>query len=755
MNWRDIAAMKFPRFAMVGGLGTLVNMACLWGIVQWVFGGDLRGSNLLLAQLGAIAVATIHNFLLNRWWTWRDRADPSRDWRSDFLRYVVVAALSISLQLLCVALLKTYVHYLVAAGFGIVMASAGAFVLNDRWSFKATRATTEPALMSWREVLRTGAAAMVAVCAYLYAVDSSLIPKNGDENVYLHIARVTGSSAKIPGVVTANGWLPLQSELNDMRNTKPPLLFFQARVAAQLSEKWSIAVLRMPSLIYTFATAGLIVAAALAMRIGLSTAILAAALWLAFFSTFRYGRPYLTTAPEVFWLFSALLTVMRWPLSGIASPRAASQASAGAWLVVVTGLLVGVGLLHKSFALALPVGLGLGLILLIRLRFQEHVGFGRALGLSAAVTGLSCTLALALFGLWFVFDPDPHAVWREFVVGENVGKMGGDQQSWVSGFMGGSSSVWAYLLACLINPGALFLVAAAGLLVAARNGSAEVGRSWFARLAAQPVQLMLWAWLLAWVLVFALPSQRSGRYILPAMPVVAILVALHWDRISAWVLRLNHVILLAVFAIGAVVAGSVRGVIDPLEQFDWLNLSVGAAGFVLCIWGVWRPKAWPLSLPVACWLAYLSFATAFRPLDGMIFSPLAAKRLAGQTVAVPCNFRAKFEEFQFVFPQSTIVGYHDRLNVRPTQLAAHHSAFVVRTQVGATAPYCVECDVMGSRFVFRSRHTSDEIRAMLRGELADNLLAREWLIRAGPQVRLSTPDPRWVAAMSDPENRCL
>ena len=132
-----------------------------------------------------------------------------------------------------------------------------------------------------------------SIMVYATGLGGQYIPTNGDELVYAHIARVTASTGH---------WLPLASELDNMRNTKPPLLFWQAIVAGNWGVNWQMATLRLPSLIYTLLiTAGVAFAV---KRITRDTprALLAACLYLAFFSTFRYGRPYLTSAPETFWL---------------------------------------------------------------------------------------------------------------------------------------------------------------------------------------------------------------------------------------------------------------------------------------------------------------------------------------------------------------------------------------------------------------------------------------------------------------------
>jgi 4-amino-4-deoxy-L-arabinose transferase-like glycosyltransferase len=128
---------------------------------------------------------------------------------------------------------------------------------------------------------------------YLFGLGGSYAPTNGDEMVYIHIARMTAESGH---------WLPLQSEIAGMRNTKPPLLFWQAIAAGDWGNNWSLWALRLPSIVYTFLTTALLAFFTHRISGNLRTACIAAAVYLLFFSTFRYGRVYLTSAPETFWL---------------------------------------------------------------------------------------------------------------------------------------------------------------------------------------------------------------------------------------------------------------------------------------------------------------------------------------------------------------------------------------------------------------------------------------------------------------------
>src|ERR1035437_9551893 len=132
----------------------------------------------------------------------------------------------------------------------------------------------------------------VALLVYAFGLGGQYNPSNGDELVYTHIARLTAESGH---------WLPLVSDLDHMRNTKPPVLFWQAMVAGDWGRHWSLAALRAPSLIYTLLIAGALAWTVQKISHNLRSACLAACVYLAFFSTFRYGRTFLTSAPETFW----------------------------------------------------------------------------------------------------------------------------------------------------------------------------------------------------------------------------------------------------------------------------------------------------------------------------------------------------------------------------------------------------------------------------------------------------------------------
>ena len=140
-----------------------------------------------------------------------------------------------------------------------------------------------------RRLAGYGLVALLAAFAYLYGLDSQHIPKNGDEYPYEHITRLTAESGRL---------LPLRSELPGLRNTKPPLLFWQGIASTGGGRRWTLSDLRTPSVVYTLLSALLVFL--LGSRLGgrPETGFVAGLSYLAFFSSFRYGRPFLTNAPR-------------------------------------------------------------------------------------------------------------------------------------------------------------------------------------------------------------------------------------------------------------------------------------------------------------------------------------------------------------------------------------------------------------------------------------------------------------------------
>ena len=569
---------------------------------------------------------------------------------------------------------------------------------------------------------------LFAVGLYFFGLGSFYAPTNGDEMVYIHIARLTAESGH---------WLPLVSDLEHMRNTKPPMLYWQSIIASDWGSNWSLFVLRLPSVIYTLSTAAAVAWFAKQMRGNWRTGILAALIYLAFFSTFRYCRVFLTSAPETFWLSIPVALVLWNELRGAkrVRPDAGRVPHAFAWFSLF-GLCMGVGLMYKSFALVAPAAATLWCVLL-----ANQMPHWRQVGQVTAAVTWSAILALGVFALWFVLDPDPAAVWQEFVVGENAAKMGGGLGYWHAALWG-DYPLWTQLLAYMENAG-LLLPVVLGLAVAGVQTLFR-GQAW-AR--TPPPHRILWLWLLVWLVVFSIPSQRSARYVIPAMPALAMVLALHWERIA----RFWFLLTLLISSAALVILGRIAWVVGEMDIASpwtrWTAMAVVVVGLGSAIGAVLRSEWSRNATLLACLCVYACFGLMVAPLDSAQaqFPPGALAQLVAKTVAVPNGFTAQYERFHFIVPDSTLAPYdvagrstgalHPEMPDAPRLafLLANFDAVVwLDDNSAATAPLCApHCKVLGYRWHVKSRHKSGEVTLSNLWYPQQWLFGREWLVSAG------------------------
>lgn len=575
---------------------------------------------------------------------------------------------------------------------------------------------------------------LLAVAIYTLGLGGQYAPTNGDELVYTHIARLTAAS---------NHWLPLVSELDHMRNTKPPLLFWQALIAGDWGQNWSLAALRTPSLLYT-----LLIAAALAWTVQRITrswrsACVAACVYLAFFCTFRFGRTFLTSAPETFWLNAPMFWLL-WQRLRQASPSA-SPASLGWATHLGFGLVLGLGLAYKSFALIAPAAAALWCAQLLT---EPRLNRAALLQVTLKV-GLSAAIALAVFALWFVLDPDPAAVWQEFVIGENAGKLSNSQGYWQVALFGGGISIWAQLLAYVQNAGLLAFVVLGLMGVGLRQGVQRWRQPSGARAPLSPALLILLVWLAVWLIVFTLPSQRSARYVIPAMPALAMLLALCWERVArGWFVASLLLCGVLIGGLGRIAWAAHDVTIANSVELIWALLAC-AVGLLLVGAGVLKP-AWTRACTVAACLAvYASFGLTTAPLNGASGLYPASTRAAVQhlRVAVPNGFNGQFERFEFLLPHNQFLPYDTEGRATSAteslhQLLLKHDAVIwLQANPQEVAPPCLpECVLLGTRWEVKGRHQSGEINLGNVWTPQSWLFRREWLVARAPLLqRLDEP----------------
>ena len=576
---------------------------------------------------------------------------------------------------------------------------------------------------------------VAAALTYLFGLGGAYAPTNGDEMVYIHIARMTAESGH---------WLPLQSEIIDTRNTNPPLLFWQAIAAGNWGQNWSLFTLRLPSVFYTFATTALLAFFAHRLSGNLRSACIAAVLYLLFFSTFRYGRAYLTSAPETFWLALPMWWVLWLRVRNAAKDaddsKEAEDSSGMDWRIfTLMGVAMGLGSAYKSFALVAPAAAAIWCAWMLSApRVNWRLVIRSTLGLA-----WSTALALGIFALWFVLDPDPASVWQEFVLAENAGKMSNTQGYWHAALFG-AYPMWTQLLAYPVNAGLLFFTVLGlgwvGLKVAFK-------RQTYVQLT--PAARVLLAWLVVWLVVFTIPSQRSERYLIPAMPAIAIAMALAWDRMAKawfWITLAILVPTLVMLARVTWVMGELQIATDPQVAMTFIALSIGfagaTAGFFIRSWS--KPATLVTVLAV-----YTSFGVMVHPLGTDIAGyPAAVKnQVKSKRVAVPNGFTGQFERFQFVLPGARITPYdaegRNTGALKPEMPPAERLDFLLdqfdavvwlQDSLDQPQPSCLpRCTLLGMRWHVKSRHKAGEVTLQNLWHPNEWLFRREWLVaRATP-----------------------
>jgi 4-amino-4-deoxy-L-arabinose transferase-like glycosyltransferase len=531
-------------------------------------------------------------------------------------------------------------------------------------------------------------AAAVAVGAYVYGLDSINAPTIGDEPLYIQITRVTAASGR---------WLPLLSE-SGITDTKPPFLFWQGILSTGRGVAWDLWHLRLPVVATSLLTA--VLAGLLAARIGGRAAGLRAGLvFLGFLSTIQHGRPFLTNAGETLFLFLPLLLVH-------------GRERTGPLLALACGLSFGAAVLFKAFFLVVPGAFSLALVLLRRDGWALRPFLQRRLGFLA----LASIVGLAAFALWPLLDPRPDLIWSQFVLAESARKL--KFATFVSGLFSGEDALWEIWIGDLKNAGIYLLL----LLALLRD-------LWRRRRALGADEQELWLYVLAFLLVYSLPTQRQANYLLPSMAALAVLLALRWDDLSPLAFRATLVVL-AVAGLG-------------LPAFEWLIARrLGASPFgvaavvlpvalgLLAAAGVRWPRFGRRALPYLALVALAAGSAVVTPF-ARPFPASAVAEVAGRPVLVPDRFAQTQERYRFLLPGADVRGYPCPGGPVRCQAPDPGAGMHAALYLDAGEPLPPGWEAVAERPHFKGRHTTAQILEIMGGR-TELLVERLVLARPGP-----------------------
>lgn len=542
-------------------------------------------------------------------------------------------------------------------------------------------------------------ALLLACFVYWFALGSDHAATNGDELLYAQITRLTAATGE---------WLPLQSPVERHRNTKPPALFWQGIVSTDWAGHWDLWHLRYPNVIYTLAVAGMVFV--LGRRLGgtPATGILASLIYLGFFGVYRYGRVFLTSAPETFWLFLPvfILSLRRPCANGLTWPLAAAF-----------GLATGIALLYKTFALLLPAGALLAWWTLHQRSYRVRDWLFRDAPKIAAMG----VIALAMFSLWYVLDPQRHLILADFIVDENLGKFDTHGRSYFLRIFWGESSVWRNVISYPLNAGLLAPAVIALFWVAFRD-----------RRTGRPGEALLWIWIATVFVVFSIPDQRDERYLLPAMPAIAALCASYWPRLPRWALAIS-LLAVAVIATGMILGASLLtrdlgiGAVYP-----WHAWAFWGALAVFALAGIFRPALTRTFVLPSVLLLYLGYALFLLPFDGPLgeYGGAAREFARGRTIAAPVNHGSREEIFHFMLPGSRLQPYKEgKPQFTFEYLRDNNDAFIIsRPLQDHSLDNAEGIRVIGTRLNLVDRFQQSETLDMLRGNVSPHLFKKDVLV---------------------------
>jgi len=125
-------AKQAAKYYAVGASGVLVNLGLLFYLTEYV------GLWYFLSYTLAISASITSNFILNKFWTFRDSINSQRTIVM-YVKFSSVSFLGMGIQLGSVYFLveSLSVYYMLAALISISIAGAINFIINRSWTFEA------------------------------------------------------------------------------------------------------------------------------------------------------------------------------------------------------------------------------------------------------------------------------------------------------------------------------------------------------------------------------------------------------------------------------------------------------------------------------------------------------------------------------------------------------------------------------------------------------------------------------------------
>jgi hypothetical protein len=141
-------------------------------------------------------------------------------------------------------------------------------------------------------------------------------------------------------------------------------------------------------------------------------------------------------------------------------------------------------------------------------------------------------------------------------------------------------------------------------------------------------------------------------------------------------------------------------------------------------------------------LTYCALTSSLAPLEGQLgrYSEATITQVQGKDIWVPCDFRAKDEEYRLLLPGAKLHGYLAKESTDSKSLTSAYPLVAVHASLGSAPVLCDSCAIVGKRMEMRARHSQEEIMEMLQGQVSKHLFVYEYLIATSVAAPVIAPD---------------
>ena len=130
LPYRKNVISEFFKFCLVGLTGTVVNLAVLYSLTEYL------GMHYLLSAVFAFVIAATSNFFLNKTWTFREKAGEKVLKKYSQFFIVSLTALAVNLCFLWLFTDVFKIYYIISQMIAIAVSMIINFIGNKTWTFR-------------------------------------------------------------------------------------------------------------------------------------------------------------------------------------------------------------------------------------------------------------------------------------------------------------------------------------------------------------------------------------------------------------------------------------------------------------------------------------------------------------------------------------------------------------------------------------------------------------------------------------------